>query len=70
MFNINILLPILLLSAFSKNAQDYKNADLPDAMTFLDGTKVKTEADWEKRKKEIKLRLPKHQLINYVVFHV
>lgn len=32
----------------------YKNADLPDAMTFLDGRKVETQADWDKRKKEIK----------------
>ncbi len=30
------------------------NADLPDAMTFFDGSSVRTTADWEKRKKEIK----------------
>ncbi|MEE4198411.1 MAG: alpha/beta hydrolase [Bacteroidales bacterium] len=54
MNKLNFLLILLLLSALTLNAQTYKNADLPDAMTFLDGTKVKTKADWEKRKKEIK----------------
>lgn len=29
-------------------------ADLPDALTFLDGNQVKTQADWEQRKREIK----------------
>jgi len=48
------LLSILFFSALTLNAQTYKNTDLPDAMTFLDGTKVETMADWEKRKKEIK----------------
>ena len=47
-------LSILLFSVVTLNAQTYQNADLPDAMTFLDGSKVKTKADWEKRKKEIK----------------
>ncbi len=32
----------------------YRNADLPDAMTFLDGRKVKSAADWAARKAEIK----------------
>ncbi len=49
-----ILLLILFLQVFTLNAQNYKNADLPDAMTFLNGDKVKTKADFEKRKAEIK----------------
>ncbi len=39
---------------FFSNAQVYRNADFPDAMTFLDGRKVKTATDFQKRKKEIK----------------
>lgn len=54
MYKVNFLSILLLLSAFTIHAQTYKNADLPDAMTFLDGSKVKTKADWEKRRKEIK----------------
>lgn len=54
MSKLKFLLILLFLSALTLNAQTYKNADLPDAMTFLDGSKVKTKADWEKRKKEIK----------------
>ena len=54
MAKTNLLFLLLLLPALSLNAQTYKNADLPDAMTFLDGSKVKTKRDWEKRKKEIK----------------
>jgi pimeloyl-ACP methyl ester carboxylesterase len=54
MNQLNYILTILLLSALCLNAQTYKNADLPDAMTFLDGSKVKTNADWERRKNEIK----------------
>ncbi len=54
MNKVNFLLILLLLSALTLNAQTYKNADLPDAMTFLDGSKVKTKAGWEKRRKEIK----------------
>ena len=48
------LLIMLIFTSLCVNAQSYKNAELPDAMTFLDGTKVKTRADWEKRKTEIK----------------
>jgi len=48
------LLTILFFSALKLHSETYKSADLPDAMTFLDGTKVITKADWEKRKKEIK----------------
>lgn len=48
------LLAMLLSSVFTVHAQVYQNADLPDAMTFLDGSKVQTEADWERRKTEIK----------------
>jgi len=48
------LLAMLLSSAFTVNAQVYQNADLPDAMTFLDGSEVKTKADLEKRKTEIR----------------
>ncbi len=54
MNKLKIILTIFFLSVLTVHAQTYKNAGLPDAMTFLDGTKVKTEADWEKRKKEIK----------------
>jgi pimeloyl-ACP methyl ester carboxylesterase len=49
-----IILTIFILQFGLTNAQTYKNADLPDAMTFLDGRKVITIVDWEKRKKEIK----------------
>ena len=51
----NFFLSILLFSVITLNAQTWKNADLPDAMTFLDGSKVETKEDWEKRKKEIKI---------------
>ena len=51
---IKLLLAILLLQAFTLNAQTYQNADLPDAMTFLDGRKAKTKPAWENRKQEIK----------------
>ena len=44
----------LLLIAFFANAQIYKNADIPDALTFLNGKKVKTLKDFDKRKEEIK----------------
>ena len=49
-----MLFILFLGSALCLNAQVYKNADLPDALTFLDGSKVQTLADWERRKKEIK----------------
>jgi len=49
-----LLLLILFSQVFTLNAQNYKNVDLPDAMTFLNGEKVKTKADFEKRKAEIK----------------
>lgn len=41
-------------AADKENTVKYENADLPDAMTFLDGSEVKTNADWERRKAEIK----------------
>ncbi len=44
---------IILLSPFSVTSQVYKNPDLPDVMTFLNGKKVKTKADFEKRREEI-----------------
>lgn len=47
-------LAIIILQSVILNAQEYKKADLPDAMTFLDGGKVKTKSDFQKRKKEIK----------------
>lgn len=37
-----------------KGSMNYRNADLPDAMTFLDGRPVKTTDDWKARKAEIK----------------
>lgn len=43
----------LLITSISK-AQTYQNAYLPEAMTFLNGTEVKSALDFEKRKKEIK----------------
>jgi len=43
----------VLFSAFAANSQNYRNADLPDAMTFLNGKKVKTLEEWAERKKEI-----------------
>ena len=54
MNKITLLLAILFLTTLAASAQTYKSADLPDAMTFLDGRKVNTKADWEQRKKEIK----------------
>ncbi len=48
------LLSLFSLLASTGNAQVYQGADLPDVMTFLDGSEVKTRADWEKRKAEIK----------------
>ena len=45
---------MFFLVPFLTNAQVYRNADLPDAMTFLDGRKVTTAADFQERKKEIK----------------
>ncbi len=33
---------------------------MPDAFTFLDGSKVATEADWEKRKEEIAMLYQQH----------
>jgi pimeloyl-ACP methyl ester carboxylesterase len=45
---------ILIFSVSSIYSQNYKSADLPDALTFLDGSKVETKSDWQKRKKEIK----------------
>ncbi len=44
---------ILFFSVSESYSQNYENADLPDAMTFLDGSEVKTKADWKKRKEEI-----------------
>ena len=49
-----LIFAFILASALSLNAQTYNNADLPDALTFLDGTRVETKSDWEKRTKEIK----------------
>jgi pimeloyl-ACP methyl ester carboxylesterase len=54
MYKTKFLFAILFLTTLAANAQIYKNADLPDALTFLDGRKVITKADWELRKKEIK----------------
>ncbi|SEJ51733.1 Serine aminopeptidase, S33 [Cyclobacterium xiamenense] len=48
-----LLFSILLLSLGSLQAQTYANADLPDALTFLDGSQVQTRADWERRRNEI-----------------
>ena len=44
------VLAILLSSVFALDAQAYQNADLPDAMTFLNGKEVKTAHDWKARK--------------------
>ena len=47
MKKIVILITIVFwLIPFLINAQNYQNADLPDAMTFLDGRKVETKADF------------------------
>jgi hypothetical protein len=45
---------ILIFSASIIFSQNYQSADLPDALTFLDGSKVKTKSDWQRRKKKIK----------------
>ncbi len=43
----------LLFSFFSTQGQKYQNADIPDVLTFLNGEKVNSIADFGKRKKEI-----------------
>lgn len=48
------LLALLLWFSSTVNSQVYQNSDLPDALTFLDGSEVRTKADWERRKTEIK----------------
>ena len=45
---------IFLLITIISSAQTYRNAYLPDAMTFVDGRKVKSTADFEERKREIR----------------
>lgn len=45
---------ILFFSTSVTYSQNFQKADLPDALTFLDGSTVKTKSDWAKRKKEIK----------------
>ena len=45
---------IFCMLPFFVKAQVYQNADLPDAMTFLDGREVTTATDLQERKKEIK----------------
>lgn len=53
MIKCTLLFFTLFFSTRGLYPQAYTNSDLPDALTFLDGTKVKTSADWDKRKKEI-----------------
>ena len=53
------MIALLLLAttpclACGQDIKNYANADLPDAMTFLDGRPVKSADDWEARKTEIK----------------
>lgn len=45
---------IILFQPVLLNAQSYQNADLPDALTFFNGRKVTSKADFQKRKAEIK----------------
>jgi hypothetical protein len=52
--HLKLFIPVFLWSVCYLNAQTYQNADVPDAMTFINGSKVKSDVDWEKRKKEIK----------------
>jgi len=47
------LFAILYFPASAVYAQNYQRADLPDAMTFLNGTKVKSVSDFQERKEEI-----------------
>jgi pimeloyl-ACP methyl ester carboxylesterase len=49
----HIIFSTLLFSASFLQAQDFHSADLPDAMTFLDGKVVKSMEDWLARKAEI-----------------
>ncbi len=44
---------IMFFSVSEIYSQNYQNADLPDGMTFLDGRKVKSMNDFQKRKEEI-----------------
>lgn len=49
-----LFLGILFFYFSASFAQNYQQADLPDAMTFMDGSKVETKSDWIARKKEIR----------------
>jgi len=49
-----LLVATALYGADGNMHAGYVNADLPDAMTFLDGREVKTLDDWEARKAEIR----------------
>jgi len=50
----NLTLIIVVLFSWCARAQNYCSADLPDAMTFLNGKKVKTTDDFKARQAEIK----------------
>jgi pimeloyl-ACP methyl ester carboxylesterase len=43
-----------ILDGAEEKESGYRSADLPDAMTFLDGRKVESAADWAARKAEIR----------------
>ena len=49
----HIIISTLLFSASLVQSQDFQCADLPDAMTFIDGKVVKSMEDWPARKTEI-----------------
>src|SRR5210317_294398 len=52
---MRILVAILfVIFSFYGKAQNYSNADIPDAMTFLNGEQVKTIDDLKARQAEIK----------------
>ena len=53
----SIVLLFATMALFAAEGQEpgsYFNADIPDAMTFLNGEEVKTTDDWKARKAEIK----------------
>jgi pimeloyl-ACP methyl ester carboxylesterase len=52
--NLFISIIVLIFTTSGLDAQVYKNSDLPDAMTFLDGRKVESLSDFKERKKEVK----------------
>lgn len=54
MKKLSCTLFFLVVFVWRLEAQTYTNPDLPDVLTFVDGSWVQTRSDWERRKAEIK----------------